>query len=364
MKPIFFKSHSSLPKDTYLMDVFSRSLKELFFVGNPKFKEGTPESEKPLHDFLSTCKIKGIWIYMPWKKIAVYTVPEEVYFKLRTARNRDVITKDEQRNFRNSSIGIVGLSVGSVLLSSIVSNGGPKNIRLADFDEIEITNLNRMKATILDVGKNKADVAAFNVWELDPFASLQIWREGVSKNNLEKFISHPKKLDLFVDTMDSLDLKILSRFICKKYRIPVVMITENADNSIIDVERYDQDRDLKIFNGRLGNFNIKDFESLTYREWLKLAARIVGADFLAPSMQRSILKLGKSIASVPQLSTSVSIGGASATAMIRRIINKKPLLSGRYLVNLDEKIIPGYNEKKAIINRKKMSLEFVKKMTG
>jgi hypothetical protein len=359
LRPYFMSSKKDLPKGVHIIDAFDRSLIELFYIQNPQFKKEMPEGKKFLLEYLKKNKIKGTWIYLPWRKTAIYTVPENIFFLLRTARNRDIITREEQTLFRNSSIGIVGLSVGSVVLSSLVQNGGPKNIRLADFDDIEITNLNRMKGTVLDIGKNKAQVAAQNVWEIDPFAKLDLWEKGVNRTNLEKFITKHPKLDIFVDTMDSLDLKILSRLICKKHKMPVIMITENGDNSIIDVERYDLEPNLELFHGRIGKMNIEDYKNLDYREWLKLAAQIVGAEFLSPRMQESILKLGKSISSVPQLSTSVSIGGASATVIIRRILNRQPLSTGRYLINVDEKIIPLYNSKKEIKKRAQKTKIFV-----
>lgn len=360
LKPYFFLSKKSLPKGTRIIDAFQRSLEELFFIENPKFKKEMPENKKILAQYLKKTRIKGIWIYFPWRKTSVFTVPENIFFTLRTARNHDIITQKEQLAFRNSSIGIVGLSVGSVVLSSLVANGGPKNIRLADFDEIEITNLNRMRGTVLDIGKKKTEVAAINVWELDPFARLDIWIQGVTQDNLKEFITKKPKLDLFIDTMDSLDLKILARLICRDLKIPVIMITENGDNSIIDVERYDLfGKNLQLFHGRIADLDIKDFKNLDYKQWLKLAAKIVGAEFLTTRMQESILKLGKSIASVPQLSTSVAIGGAGSTAIIRRILNKQPLESGRYLINVDEKIIPFYNSPKEIKKREQKTKTFI-----
>ena len=364
VKPDFFSSKDNLPKGISLIDAFTRSLSELFFIDNPKYKKEMPESKKLLDNYLKKSKVKGVWIYFSWRKAAVYTLPESLYFRLRTARNREIITEKEQTQFRRGFVGIVGLSVGSVLLSSLVSNGGPKNFRLADFDEIEVTNLNRMKATVLDIGRLKTDVAAANVWELDPFANLDLWSQGVNKKNLEKFILGKPKLHLFVDAMDSLDLKILARFICKKHKIPVIMITENGDNSILDVERYDKDKNLLPFQGRIGNARLSDFKNLNYKEWLRLASKIVGAEFLSPEMQSSILKLGRSIASVPQLSTSVSVGGAGAAKIIRRILCGKPMPTGRYLINLDEKIIPGYRSNKQKLSRSKLTKKFILSLTG
>lgn len=362
--PIIYINKNNLPKNIKIIEAFDRSLEEFFFIEHPQFKKEQPESKKYLEEFKKSNKIKGVWIYFPWDKKAVHTVPEEIYFKLRTARNRNIITEDEQRNFRNLKIGIVGLSVGSVVLSSLVYNGGPKIFKLADFDEVEITNLNRMKGDIEDVGKNKTIVAAQKVWRLDPFAKLFLWSDGINDKNIEKFIVGKPKLDIFIDTMDSLDLKIKARFICKENKIPVLMITENGDNSILDIERYDLDKNIPIFHGRLGKVRQKDFKSLSYKDWLKLAAKIVGAEYLTEKMQNSLLQLGKTVAAVPQLTTSVNIGGAAITYAVRRIANKEKMPSGRYIINLEEKLIVGYNSEKEQQKRYEKTANFIKRFSS
>ena len=47
--------------------------------------------------------------------------------------------------------------------------------RLADFDHLELSNLNRVPATVFDIGLNKAEVAARRIAELDPICPLRLW---------------------------------------------------------------------------------------------------------------------------------------------------------------------------------------------
>lgn len=342
------------------IDAFSGAIEELFFINNPKYKKKDQEVSELFSNFIANTDIKPVFIYYPWKFLLVKTVPEDIYFELRTARNRYIIDNQEQQAYRNSRIGIAGLSVGSAVLSSIVSSGGCKRIKIADFDVAEITNLNRMRAKLTDIGENKTYIAAREVWELDPYSELELWDQGINKDTIDDFIKKPK-VDVFIDEMDSLDLKISARFVCKEAGIPVLMATDNGDGIILDVERYDIDENQQIFNGLLGDVTPKDFENLDYKMWLQLATKIVGPFYLTERMQDSLSSIGKSIPSVPQLGTTANIAGAAISYSLRRILNNLDLPSGRYIVSLEEKILPGYMNETSIKNREDKTKLFIEK---
>lgn len=246
---------------------------------------------------------------------------EQKYFLERTARNREVITEKEQQKYRAGRIGIAGLSVGSAILMAIVQSGGPKNIKIADFDVVEASNLNRMRGTLADVGKNKTDVAAQHVLELDPFAKLTLFDKGLDKKNLEKFLLKPR-LDVFIDEMDDIDLKIAAREICKKNKIPVVMATDNGDGAIVDVERFDEESKRPLFHGRLEGVNMKD-------DWLAIANKIIGEEFLTQRMKMSL----KNGPPVPQLGTGAGIAGSCVAYVVRMILIGQPMASGKYIIS-------------------------------
>lgn len=345
-KPVFFESETDLPVGTTVVEAYERSVEEYYYILNPSVRKGSITNNKKI---LKDLNIDDVWIYYPWHKKAIHTVNEDIYYKLRTARNRNVITEKEQEKYRNFKIGIVGLSVGSNALSSLVYTGGPKFIRIADFDTIEISNLNRIKATILDIGENKANVAARNTWEIDPFSQIDVWDDGVTIETLDKFILKDR-IDLFVDTMDNLYLKVQARLICKKHGIPVLMITENGDSTILDIERYDTE-DIQIFQGKISEKDIEKASEFSQQQWLSLALKIIDPTSLTEEMQDSILQLGKTIAGVPQIATSVNIGGSALAYAVRKIANNYELSTGRYIISLEDKLTPGYLSKKEILRR-------------
>jgi hypothetical protein len=340
------------------VDAFSSALEELFFIENPQYKKAQPGVIELLDKYLASCTIDPVFIFYPWKNTVVKTVPEDIYFTLRTARNRFIIKHEEQTAYRDLHVAIAGLSVGSAILSSIVVNGGCKKMKITDFDRTEITNLNRMRAKLTDIGQNKAFIAAKEVWELDPYAQLDIWSDGITKDTLKKFLLDPK-VDVFVDEMDSLDLKIAARFICREAGIPVLMATDNGDGIILDVERFDLDKTQEIFHGLLGSVTPKDFENIDYKMWLQLATKIVGPKYLTPRMQESLSVIGRDIPSVPQLGTAANIAGAAVSFCLRRISSKLPLESGRYTVSLEEKIIPKYMSEEMVKEREKNTELFI-----
>lgn len=334
-KPQFFQKKSRLPRGTRIIETVDKALRELFITRNPQYKSAAKEdTETSLQVFLRAEKIPTLYVYFPWKKTAIHMVPEDVYFELRTARNKNIITTKEQERYRNGSVGIVGLSVGANVLNALVFSGGPKTLKLADYDVLEITNLNRLRAPLDAIGKNKALFAARETWELDPFSTIEIWQNGVTVETLKTFCTKPK-LDIFIDEMDSLDLKLMARVLCKKAGIPVVMVTDNGENIIVDVERFDKEPTRDILHGLVQDIDPTKLSNLPYAEWVKIATRMVDPKNLVPRMRESLREIGKTLAAVPQLGTTATIAGAAAAYVVRKILNNQPMPSGRYVLELD-----------------------------
>ncbi|HYC79985.1 MAG TPA: ThiF family adenylyltransferase [Candidatus Binatia bacterium] len=357
-KPKLIEREELVPDNTKLLDAFSSSLEELFFIQNPGIKKNNPDARTMVQEFLQNTSIKPVYLNYEDLNVVVKTLPEDEYYKLRTARNRNIISSDEQFNYRNLKVGVAGLSVGSAILNSLVVSGGPKNIKIADHDLIEISNLNRLRARLTDVGENKTKIAAREVYVLDPYAHLELYESGINKDNLEQFLADPK-LDVFIDEMDSIDLKVLARNMCRKLQIPVLMATDNGDNVILDVERFDLEPDRPIFHN-LVQIDESQLDNMDYKSWLNLAAKIVGPEYLTESMMDSVLEIGKTIASVPQLGTTANIAGAAMSFALRRIANKQEMPSGRYVFGLESALIPNYSSPESLKIRKEKLEKFVK----
>ncbi|HVM77214.1 MAG TPA: ThiF family adenylyltransferase, partial [Candidatus Paceibacterota bacterium] len=235
-----------------VVDYYEKELlKELFLIRNPQFRFNPNYAEafeafKKEHCAGRPLNEAGVWFYFPWNQTLVHFLPDEMHQELRTARNKYLITEEEQKKFYNCRVGIGGLSVGSHAALTIAMMGGAKFIKIADPDEISGSNLNRIRLDYSYVGTNKCEAVAQLIYQTNPYAEIEAHTEGISVDGLEQFMTG---LDVFVECTDHPELKIRSRLVARKLGIPVVMATDNGDGIIFDIERYDLDPNLDLFNG-------------------------------------------------------------------------------------------------------------------
>lgn len=122
----------------------------------------------------------GKWVYYPWRRVVVSMLGPRGFRAVRLDRNRNEITTEEQAKLGMLHIGIAGLSVGHVIAHTLAAQGLCGQLRLADFDRLELSNLNRVPATVFDLGLNKAEVAARRIAELDPYLRVQVFDNGLT----------------------------------------------------------------------------------------------------------------------------------------------------------------------------------------
>lgn len=363
-KPKFYRLKSALPKGTKTIDAVPSALGELFFIENPQVSKSDPRAKPLLKAFLAEKRsVEGLWVYYPWLQTAVRVPPEDVYYRLRTARNRDLITEEEQSAYRAAVVGVAGLSVGSAMVASLVATGGPKHMKIADPDFVEITNLNRMRATLIDIGRNKAEVATEQAWEIDPFADIEILNKGISDTVLKDFLSKKPALDVFVDEMDDIAMKVAVRFACRAARIPVVMATDNGDSIIVDIERFDLEPKRPLFHGRV-HLEPAALKNMTRSQFIALSTQIIDPTYFTTRQQQSILGIGKRLSGVAQIATAATIAGAAISFVVRRIASGADMPSGRYSMGCEQTFIPNYDsasEKKA---RKRNTVAFIKALSS
>jgi molybdopterin/thiamine biosynthesis adenylyltransferase len=270
------------------------------------------------------------WAYYPWANTLVSILGPRGFAQLRLDRNHNKITRDEQDRLRSLVIGVVGASAGHSAAYALAIEGLVGELRLADFDTVELSNLNRIPARVLDLGVNKAVVCARRIAEIDPYVKVVVSAEGITPENLQSFLHG---LDLVVEECDSLDVKMLIREGAKALLIPVIM--ETSDRGVLDVERFDLEPDRPVFHGRLGGVTSETLAGLTTAEKSPYVARLVGADEASARGVASLLELGMSISGWPQLGSEVTLGGATVAAAVRRYGTGGELLSGRVRVDLE-----------------------------
>ena len=217
MKPIFFASTRDIPRGVRRVDAVRESEEELFIVRHPIFRKQPFRDLPEWRLFQKEIRDRSQWVYLPWaggmtagRGVAVHLLDEELFFELRTARNKNLIIADEQKKYRAAKVGVAGLSVGSLIISSLVVTGGPQVLKIADFDTLAPSNMNRIRASVTDLGVSKIELAARDVYGTDPFAKLYLWDKGVTESDIATFLTGGSRaggprLDIFIDAMDSLE---------------------------------------------------------------------------------------------------------------------------------------------------------------
>lgn len=346
----------------HVVDDYQEQLKEYFQVSNPSLVYAPDFGEKFLKYFEDIQKNvplwqHGRWVFFPWLSTFVHVLEEDYFQLVRTARNKNLINKEEQEVFYNSTVGIAGLSVGNSIALAIALQGGAKHIKLADHDNLSLSNINRVRSGVDNLGVLKVEVTARQIYVLNPYVEIDIFPEGLTKDNVPMFFNG---LDIVIDELDNLAVKFLIREQAKKHKIAVVMGADNGDNAVIDIERYDENSNTDFFHGRMGDVTYEKLLKLDKFGIGKTITQHIGAENVTERMQQSLLEMGKTIVSWPQLGGAALLNGSAVAYCVRKILNKQPLEDNRAIISLDEKLIPSYNHPSEIEKRNKISEDFKK----
>jgi hypothetical protein len=323
-------------KVKFVCDEIYGQLQELIKSQNPSIKIKQDEYPELINKHLAGMDIQeyGVWVYYPWGQRLVHLLDEDEFVEVRTNRNRYKITRDEQNKLKQKKIGIVGLSVGQSIALTMAMERTCGELRLADFDTAELSNLNRLRTGTHNLGLNKTVIAAREIAEIDPFLNTVIFNEGLRAGNMNEFFMGGGKLDLFVEVCDGLDVKIESRFKARELQIPVVMDTN--DRGMLDVERFDLEPQRAILHGLAAGLDPHNIKGLSNEDKIPYILKMIGADTISTRLKASMLEVEQSINTWPQLASSVTLGGALTTDVCRRILLDQFHESGRYYVDLDE----------------------------
>ena len=347
MKPILI--NNSIEKDDLvakfspieIVDLYEEQVKELFLIRNPKYRFD-PNYVEELGKFKEDLDSHKNWAFFPWNKTLISCLSDEMHQELRTARNRNLITKEQQEKFYNFPVAIAGLSVGSHPAMVISMMGGARDIRIADPDEISASNTNRIRTDFSKLGKSKCDEVEHAIYQLNPYAQISAYPSGITPESIDEFLTKGQKVGVLVEEVDNLFLKIMLRLRAKQLGIPVLMATDNGDGVIVDIERYDLEPDLELFNGAIGHVSEEEFKKFQPQDLPKLATKVAGPGVASPEMLKSVLEVGRTIYSWPQLGAAANSAGSVVAYLVRRLALGLPLKSGKYEVNLDAIFDPNY----------------------
>jgi len=314
-------------KNSKYIDLLDYQSKEIFFIENTQFIGEDKQKVYKTSDFIDYKeKLKTNLFYYPWLNITVNILEEDLYFKLITNRNKDLITFEEQKEFYNFPVAVLGMSVGSNIAHVLTQSGISRDIVIADFDTLDTTNMNRIQAGVHQIGMHKCIIAARKISEFNPYSGVSSMLEGVNKNNLE-FLLKNKKVNLIIEEVDNFGIKIEVRKLAKKYKIPVVMITDNGDWALMNIERYDLGYE-DIFAKNETYWQKKISECKSPKDFADIVINDVagGESNIDPRMLMSLEHVyQKRYVSWPQLGSSAILGGVAATVAVKRIVRKEDL---------------------------------------
>ncbi|MGH7436021.1 MAG: Rv1355c family protein, partial [Polyangiaceae bacterium] len=274
----------------------------------------------------------GCWVYYPWSRRLVHVLPEGEHSELRTSRNRNKITRAEQQALARIKLGIVGLSVGQATALTLALEGIGGEMRLADYDRLSLSNMNRLRAGIHEIGVNKAVITARAIYEVNPYAKIALFTDGITDANIDGFMDG---LDLLFEECDDLAMKIRLREAARARRIAVLM--ETSDRGMLDVERFDLEPDRPLLHGLVGNVDASSLRGLTTAEKVPFVLAIIGE--ISPRGAASLVDIDSTLETWPQLASAVSLGSAINADTARRIALGTFRESGRFYVDLEQIVL-------------------------
>ncbi|HWV67886.1 Rv1355c family protein [Chitinophaga sp.] len=349
-KPVFYDLKDAKDRQSFesllktrphlrINDHIDSQLKELMKIRNPTKRLTAAEYEEKVQAYLNGVSPEefGVWVYYPWNGQVVHIVNEPEFIELRTSRNQHKITAEEIAVLSKKKIGIVGLSVGQSIALTLVMERICGELRLADFDRLELTNMNRIRCGVHNLQVPKVVIAAREIAELDPFIKVKIYGDGMTEANMDDFFTADGVLDIFVEECDGVDIKILSRIKAKSLKIPVVM--EMNDRGMIDIERFDLEPDRPLMHGLIPEVDIDTLKGLTDAEKLPVFSPMLALENASARMKYSLGEIGKTITTWPQLASSVVLGGALVADTCRRIALDQLKSSGRYYIDFEQLIV-------------------------
>jgi molybdopterin/thiamine biosynthesis adenylyltransferase len=352
-KPVFYRIYNSADNEALtdllnenagivVYDTIKSQLRELIKTKFPSHSLTPEQYEQKISVHLNGTPLEeyGVWVYYPWNQKLVHILDEAEFIDLRTSANRNKITTAERDILAAKKVGVIGLSVGQSVSLTLALERGCGELRIADFDTLELNNLNRIRTGLHNLGLLKAYAVAREIAEIDPFFKVVCYTDGITEDNIHDFFTDGGLLNMVIDECDGVNIKILCRLKARELNVPVLM--EASDRGTVDVERFDLEPDRKILHGWLEHLPI-DFKILnnlkTSEEKLPYILPISGLETLSARMKASMVEIQQTITTWPQLATAVTLGGAVTADTCRRIFLNQFTDSGRYFIDM-EKIMP------------------------
>jgi len=245
--------------------------------------------------------------------------PEEFYTAF-TARNRGLISDREQQMLRRAVILVAGCgSIGGAVVEPLVRLGAERLV-LAEPDIYELHNLNRQRACMRDIGRNKATVLAGWVAQVNPHAAVRVETAGITAGNAARLVSNAALV------FDGVDVTAQPALVCKyllhkearRAGVPVISGYDIAGVQLVMV--YDYRGGMPVLGGRVAERDMPEMDPLRF------LARVVPCTALPleifPELRR---RLSGANTGFPQLVYSAQMFGVLAPRLALDLLSERPV---------------------------------------
>ncbi|MFN8580538.1 MAG: ThiF family adenylyltransferase [Gemmatimonadaceae bacterium] len=301
-----------------VVDTFERQLADLAVIRHPRAGTEAQRAAFVAAGVASTAdgRLPGNWVYFPWLRQVVRTLEREDYFDLITDRNHDKITADEQRQLRTKTIGVVGLSVGGEAAVTLAQEHLCGHLVVADFDRLDLSNLNRLHSGVDELGVLKTTIVARRIARIDPYLRVTVFPQGVTAKNVDEFL---QPLDLLVEECDGLALKYDLRTEARARRLNIIYAAD--ERGFLSVEPYAHALELTEFHGVVTTRPQPRSAYPTASAFMRaLVAWVGGWEGISQRSRASLEQIGESRSGYPQLAGEARFAAGQLAHVARRLL--------------------------------------------
>lgn len=308
---------------------------EMFELDHPDLARDSESRADYVEGVVSEGVSFGTWFYTEWDGKLTRYADKDDHYRLLTARRHPLRTPEEQIRVRGSANAVIGLSVGSNIALELVQEGIGETIVTGEMDRISPTNLNRMRASVKNVGTEKIIHIARTISEINPYLQQIHYKNGVSSDNLPEIMSLVSGGGGVVfEEIDNLPMKAAVRQAASAARVPLLMVTDAGDYSAVDIERHDIDTSPRFFDGRVDDETTKRLLDGQVRpdELMEIKIAMAGEEIISERLLAGALMASEGqLAGIPQLGSTARLGAALGVKYAEAIMVGEDVPSGQYL---------------------------------
>lgn len=130
-------------------------------------------------------------------------------------RTRLLLGEDHVEKLRRSRVAVLGLGGVGGAAAEAICRSGVGAMLIADYDRVDITNLNRQLIAVTStVGHDKTGAAARRLLDINPELQLTVLNERLGPDNLQKVLDWQP--DYILDCIDNVTAKLALTVLCRE----------------------------------------------------------------------------------------------------------------------------------------------------